>query len=471
MSNSTTVERFRMRVDARALSKEIESRKRDLGASAENLEQTRQRVQTFFDRPSASRSWRGILLRRQWSRTWPSLYLRILDEREHALVPKRDVYRQLRLLRVEIQGLRASIARVRSGKAPVHDIVAFLQEAASGEGAQRDIQRRLDDLDKLKPAFFEDDIRHLRDLWKQIQSTYGAIHPDALSAPHPGKSSGNGHESWSEAVADPHADAHEASAPPIERELSALEGLDRLCREFVFWVGWRTIPDRLNGWLDASWPSSHVSFHDVFEDEMPDFEDRQRILRLLASEPARVRGGLVDPERGIIYKYSTSNVWLFVSAIGLVLAAVAATALAVLLGGRVLGDLGVLHSRWTYFFYWVALAVGALFHVTVEAAKRVRDIGTPPSSAIALSHPFQWMNAKVWPLLIRVATMLIGFFGCLMVFKDSFAKADATGDTTGIATMFLVGYALDSFVNVFAKDIEKRAGAKVAATQALQGGA
>jgi hypothetical protein len=81
----------------------------------------------------------------------------------------------------------------------------------------------------------------------------------------------------------------------------------------VFVIGAETIPSRLNDWLQKAQPGYYVPFHLVFEDEIPVPEDRLRLLNTLSWSPRVIQGGVVDAANGLIYRYESNAVWMWVT--------------------------------------------------------------------------------------------------------------------------------------------------------------
>jgi hypothetical protein len=103
---------------------------------------------------------------------------------------------------------------------------------------------------------------------------------------------------------------------------------------------------------------------------------------------------------------------------------------------------------------WAAVVMGVIVHIAVGTAKRAQAEGERPP-IIAIEDTLLWANAKFGHILVKILLALVGFFG--LVFT-----AGPTPDKVTPLSMFLVGYSLDSVVEVFGIGLDQRAAAQVA---------
>lgn len=68
-----------------------------------------------------------------------------------------------------------------------------------------------------------------------------------------------------------------------------LNMLDTLTSKLVFQIGLLTVPARLNRWLNQARIGYYVPFHEVFNDELPSYADRVRILKFLSWSPRTIK--------------------------------------------------------------------------------------------------------------------------------------------------------------------------------------
>lgn len=249
-------------------------------------------------------------------------------------------------------------------------------------------------------------------------------------------------------VHDPYA------ALSVQEYLRQLGVLETLCRQIVFQVGLITIPERVNEWLRLARPGYYIPFHEVFADELPDFEERVKVLHYLAWAPRVLTGGLVNVEMGLIYRYSHNPVHRYLTAIGVALAFLAASGLIVAACHLPLADWPLQPTRLgTLLIGWAAVLVGVLVHIGISTTKQVQQQGGRPP-IIAIEDALLWINARFGYILFKLLMALMGFF----------ALAFTTGaDKVTPFSMFLVGYGLDSVIEIFGVSLEQRAATRLGA--------
>jgi hypothetical protein len=322
---------------------------------------------------------------------------------------------RLRELRVEIQDLQKVLARIGSGQSHLSTFAPYIVRTRG------DIDALLVAIDGIGEVGDDsaDSIRHIRNLWEQI-----GVCPLMLT---PEKELG------------------------AEDQLRCLAILDDQCHAMVVQIGLLTIPARLNEWLREATPGSPIAFHAVFEDELPMFEDRQKLLEFLACAPRAVRGGIVDPKSGLVHPFSM-HLWAQ-------LASFAALTLAFLGAWPLLWRVGRIkelfpeHGQRPLMMAWVALLAGSLVHLGIDKVKQLQTAGGAALPSLAIGQILPRVNAKLVSMLLKILMMLFGLFG--LVFFGN-------GAHLTLLDAFLVGFSLDSVVSVFGSGVEKRATAQVA---------
>jgi hypothetical protein len=316
----------------------------------------------------------------------------------------------LRELRDEVLDLRNVLTGVRKGESGLQDFAQYISRT------RQDISALLKDIHGA------DAIRHLGNLWEQMCASPLVQNP--------------------------------AGSFDAQTQLHLLELLDAQCKKLVFEVGVLTIPERVNEWLQASRPGYYIPFNAVFEDELPDAEDRARLLNYLTWAPNALKGGLVDAETGLIYRYSEDARRRRLTFLGLVGAFLVVTGIIPLacylpIPNWPLNPANLAHMLMS----WGAILVGVVVHIGVSTAKRAQaEGGRPP--IIAVGDIFLLIDARFGHILLKLLMALVGFFG--MVFTVG-------PDSASPLNMFLVGYSLDSVVEVFGASLEQRAGAQLTA--------
>jgi hypothetical protein len=336
-------------------------------------------------------------------------------------------FRRLRALRAEAQDLRAVLDDVRRGDAPLARYVEYIGKTCA-------------DIDELIAGLDDDDdcIRHVRNAWEQMRTCAVMRAPDQ--------------------VLDP------------QLQMQLLNLLDGQARRIVYWTSYRTIPNRLMHWLREAQPGYAIPFHAVFEDELPDAEDRQRVLNHLACTPEALKdvGGLVDPESGLVYRYDPSARRRVRSAATLVLVLAALTAVVAFAGPEIVHTGGAdgttaVPPR-SLLLGWAAVLVGTVTHVGVAAAKRMRTVGANPA-VLPVGRMMLLLNAKEGLILLRTGLALLGFFALALA---TTVPAEAQLGPF-LLNAFLVGYSLDSVVELFGAGMDQRAAALQAGLKARLG--
>jgi hypothetical protein len=312
---------------------------------------------------------------------------------------------KLRELRAEMQDLQAVYAKVRTGDTTVALNAEYINKTRS-DAAEL--------VSQIEPS--GDTVRHLMNVYEQMQQNPLYATPET-----------------------------EIGA---QEQMHALNLLDEQVRKIEFYVGVLTIPARVNDWLAEARPGYYIPFHAVFEDEVPEAEDRARILSYLVWSPKPIKGGIVDAANGLIYRYNEKpmrrlmNIFVI---LGTLLAATTAVIGACYL--RISGwpfQTGNL-SRFTA--GWIAILVGVIVHISIGSVKRTQSQGQLPSIASLGDLPLI-LDARSGQIIMKILLALIGLFGL--------AFASGVENVTPL-NAFLIGYSLDSVVEVFSSGIEQRA--------------
>ncbi len=336
----------------------------------------------------------------------------------------------LRELRAEIQDLQVVTQAVRKGKTSINafagyvaktkaDIADLMEKIVAAELAVRAAPAP-DKKHSAAAAGDTDNLRHLLNLWEQMQ-----ICPLLL---------------------DPAGD-YEAQA-----QLNYLDTLDDQIRKMVYVIGAETIPSRLNDWLQKAHPGYYVPFHLVFEDEIPTPEDRLRLLNTLSWSPRVIQGGVVDAANGLIYRYESNAVWMWTTNALLVVIVVAAS-----LGVGLTSQLNFPGTAFLpahasdLLLWWGFVLIGVFIHTLVGNQKRAKAAGGLPP-IYALSDVGLIVNARLGQILMKLALALTGFFG--------FVAATPVDKITPFACL-LVGYSLDSIIELFGASLDSQAAAQV----------
>jgi hypothetical protein len=317
--------------------------------------------------------------------------------------------KRLRELRAEVQDLQRVFESIRKGESTLKTFAKY-------------VRKTMQDISDLVPLIQDgDSIRHLHNSWEQMTANPLLLKPDADF--------------------------------PAQEQLHYLDMVAGQIQRIVFLVGFLTIPTRVNDWLAQARPGYYIPFHLVFDDELPIQVERVRVLNYLAWSPKGIKGGIIDVANGLIYRYadeatSRRNSLLLVVAAFLVCTTIIIGACYVRVPGWPIQE----NHLGSFLVGWGAVLIGIVTHIGVGSVKRARSQGSLPP-IIAVGDFFMIMNAKAGQILRKLFLALIGFFG--LVFG------------TGVNNVtpfnaFLLGYSLDSFIELFSTSIEQQASAQVA---------
>ncbi len=330
----------------------------------------------------------------------------------------------LRQLNAEMLDLQDVLTKVQKGDTPLATFAGYIQ------GTIKDVEDLLAAIKPLAqdPAI-SDTIRHIFNAWEKMKANPLMLVPDG---------------------------EHEA-----QEQLHDLALLGEQTGKIIYLCCSLTIPNRLTEWLDSTRPEKYIPFNQVFEDEIPDPDARQRLLNLLAWGDKAVKNGYVDLDAGLIFRYSRSrrDRWMSVLYLLLGLAlltGIVAGACFLSLPGWVLAAANLTQML----SGWAALLIGVVVHISIGSIKHSRERGGLPAQ-FASSDIFFLINARLGQILLKLFIALVGFFA--LVFTSGISQLT-------LFNCFLVGYSLDSFVEMFGSSLEKSAAGQVSALQKQLGG-
>jgi len=321
----------------------------------------------------------------------------------------------LRNIRAEIQDLQAVLDQVRKGIVTPAAAAPYIKKTSS------DIEILFRQVTG-DNAEFGDTVRHIRNYWEQM-----VVLPLFQS---------------------PEQDFS------VERLVHSLDTFDTLNRKMVFYIAMLTVPERIDEWLVNSDPGYYIPFHVVFEDEVPNIEDRTRLLNLLACTPNVLKYGKIESSSGLVYRITLKARDWGLNLAGIVLTLAIASGLVA--GAAFLpfpnwplnpGYLGVLLAS------FAAVFVGIFVHILIDKTKTRQDAGSLPP-VFAISDLKRVLSAQVGSILVKIGLALIGLFG--LIFVGGITQLN-------IFNAFLMGYSLDSFIGLFATSAEERSSAQLTA--------
>lgn len=334
-----------------------------------------------------------------------------------------EFYGALGEIQAELEDLLKVLDSIRKGQTIIPTYANYINTTKS------DLRKLLGIINATQvPDDIKEDlhtIRHLNNAWEQIQV--------------------------SPLIADPTADLD------VQQQLHYLDVLDDQIHTFQYQLSLLTVPHRINEYLKITGPGYFIPFHEVFADEVPDRDDRDRLLKHIALTPNITPGGFVDSESGRIYRYSM-NRWRRMLSLGMVLLSL------IVAGGLVAAACYLPAPGWPLkpadlskmLVAWAAVLIGMGVHVIVGSAKRSKTQNGMPSVLMDL---ILIIDARFGEIVTKLGLALLGLFGLVLV---SGARLPQLGVLEQIPTMtqvtpfnaFLIGYSLDSIIELFGTSME-----------------
>ena len=259
-------------------------------------------------------------------------------------------------------------------------------------------------------------------------------------------------------------------APRAEDVLAATATARLWLKAANFEAAMTTVPADLASWVKVQRLLEPLDFHATFARDLPDKDDRDKMLRYLASAPDAYRDAYIDVDTGRIYRTSARlpdvarSYLLFVAIIvigGLIVAGLSSFKIAGL-GDDIPVPAGAVapDPMITWLWAYAAIVVGAVAHMLIDIFK-ARD-NEKVFNNMGVSGPLLWGHAKEWDIVKALAPLWIG----PIVMKT-------LGDDTVLTGLF-IGYSFDSILDlalrrfdktmaIGAEDLQKRADAALAA--------
>lgn len=223
--------------------------------------------------------------------------------------------------------------------------------------------------------------------------------------------------------------------------LSATLEVERHIDRMIYLIGYLTIPGRVNEHLRQLRIGQALDFHRDFADELPVPADRVAILTTMRSHPAQIFG-IVDVERGLIFKTAATRgrqilsfvvqvlVWFI---LGGVLAAIATLSI-----WSELGSPAWLCERYLF------VTLGSVVHLALGTLKQRRSgmIGQTQ----ALDDLLLFIHVREVAIVWTIISTAIGTVGLCFLSPGPSVEA-----------ALIVGYSLDSFIDLFLMRFETRA--------------
>ncbi|HED35733.1 MAG TPA: hypothetical protein ENJ08_16185 [Gammaproteobacteria bacterium] len=329
---------------------------------------------------------------------------------------------KLRLMRTELQDMVSLIDRAKQGKISLDKQVSYINKT------KEDVLLLISEIVKYESDEEDDNTRHIINLWEQMDRS------DLFKEDFTGKK--------------------------IEEKLEAMTLLEEQAREAILYIGYKTIPERVNCWLEKARPGYILPFHLVFEDELQTEADRIKVLNYISWKPTEIKNGLVDPASGLIYRYHEKQTqrffWvaifslLFPLTIYFMGSSFLLSSLHIILPSS--NELNGEVLR----LYLLSLFAGIYVHVLIDRTKVQQETGLP--NIMPLSEWTRYISACRGRILYKVSL-------ALFVFAAFLATTEKLESLT-YAQFFLAGYSLDSVVNVFSARLQKSTSSRFSSSNA-----
>jgi hypothetical protein len=224
-------------------------------------------------------------------------------------------------------------------------------------------------------------------------------------------------------------------------------GLRADLRACILEIAFITVPARVNQNLETLRVGGRMSFYDEFADELPDREMAGQILEWMSRHPKTVEG-VVDLAGGTVVR-ADSRTWRQFASPGMVLVL---GALMVLIASQSRHWMGWLdlpakpELRGGDFVRGILVAyAGAVLHIGIAALKQQRTASaTDARTFTALGNVLTWIHVNESALLFYAFIVPVTA-GVFLVIQGKVA----------VASVFFVGYAIDSVLDTFVERFEK----------------
>ncbi|MCA9656882.1 MAG: hypothetical protein KC486_00925 [Myxococcales bacterium] len=328
-------------------------------------------------------------------------------------------------VRAEIQNLKGAIDRLqqaaslRDSRSREAEVSLALAEGAAIE--RRNRERVCDLLGRLHAWMEEhavlhqwcaDQVIHIENAWERVE-----FHLDRLRA------------------------AVEEGKAGDAVVLTASMEIDRQCERMILLIGFLTIPGRVNEHLRQLRIGQALDFHRDFVDELPDPGERVQLLTTMRSHPAEIEG-VVDVERGLIYRTAPTRGRQMFSVVLQLMTWLG-------LGGGLwgiahtgvwpeLGEPAILVERYLF------VTLGSILHLALGTLKQRR--AGKAGEIHALDDLLLFVHVREVAIAWTIFAVSVGTVGLC------FLNPDASPESA-----LIVGFSLDSFIDLFLMRFETKA--------------
>ena len=221
-----------------------------------------------------------------------------------------------------------------------------------------------------------------------------------------------------------------------------IDVIESMMNDLVFRATKLTIPHRVNHRLDLLGVGQPLNFHETFEKELPNHDERVEVLRYIYSKPKLVKG-VVDVENGRIYRASPNKIrryGSYVLIIGFVLLGGFLVYLFANMKSLGITGLTVPYGLNDLLAGYLFIIFGAIVHIGIDGIKQYR--ANKGQTFLAIEDWLLWIHVNEVSIIVGVISLWIGFFGLVLLGSNISSQS-----LWQIA--FFVGYSIDSFVDIF----------------------
>jgi hypothetical protein len=234
------------------------------------------------------------------------------------------------------------------------------------------------------------------------------------------------------------------SAPDAAATIAAAKDSAAILTDVVLHCSKVTVPEEVEEQLIYLRVGKPLDFDDAFEEQLPDTEQRKRVLSGLKHK--RI-GGWVDVGAGLIYRLPRSTVARVLTCIAPFLLALLAAALMYGVPTLSLPSDWNLNKRWELVGAFGLVLLGAVIHLLVENVKQMQTRSLP---IVAISDGIYWLNLRWLGLALTVLWALVVAIGLRV--------AEVGPNDEGIALYIAAGYSLDSVAGLVLTRFDSTAG-------------
>lgn len=360
----------------------------------------------------------------------------------------------LRDLRAEAQSLKIVIDNAKAGAYDVgahHEFIfkTYTDISRHCASLRESNQRDAEHPDK------SDSISAILNRWEYLVIEIPGLlreypRPDYVSAVH---------QDW---IGSPSPDSSpDDSESGSQYRLRQLSEIDDALAFIIKTVGYLTIPERINRWLTRTESEDVISFHRIFEDELPDEGDRIRVLGLLASSPKRIPTGILDPVTGLIYRCPDRQfrliAYIVIAAFSCLAALIAYIVMSYPDSSTWRPSLlrtGISREAELLLGGWIMLLAGMAAQRMV--ARRKHKDPTAAELRLTLTRWTRLAAAKA----TRIIEVLVLSVIALIVYHASLFEglpdSSKLEKVWSLSSIFFLGYGFDSFLDLLSSEADRR---------------